>query len=190
MVEAGNGGIYLIQLKYRAESEDILMNKVAKLLSFIIVLSMVVTHTVALPVEVNAIAMGQYIIGDGSGGGGGGGGGSPGAPGDDGDTNEHRYNDSTEAIINYFSESILRTILINYPEYGAGNDIINGGSESNELFGLGGNDTFIVDSADNANRNRIWDFKSGDVIQLKTENSLVSTEAMGIIGSTPDLVEK
>jgi hypothetical protein len=84
MVEAGNGGIYLIQLKYRTESEDILMNKVAKLLSFIIVLSMVVTHAVALPVEVNAIAMGQYIIGDGSGGGGGGGGGIDGGIGGNG----------------------------------------------------------------------------------------------------------
>ena len=119
--------------------------------------------------------------GAGFGGSAGGAGGSPGATGHDGDTDEHRYNDSTEAIRNYFSESILRTILINYPEYGAGNDIINGGSGSNELFGLGGNDTFIVDSTDGPKRDRIWDFKPGDLLQLKTSGSLVSNEAMGSV---------
>lgn len=120
---------------------------------------------------------GSYSGGGGGGFGGtaGGAGGTPGAAGQDGDTNEHRYNDVGHAIRNYFSEAALRSVLTNYPNFGAGNDVIDGGSGSNELFGLGGNNTFIVNSDDSATGNRIWDFKAGDKLLLQTSGITIAS---------------
>lgn len=113
------------------------------------------------------------------GGGGGGFGGASGGSGatlpQAGNTNQYRVADTGSAIRNYFTESVLRTVLTNYPNYGAGADTINGKGGTNELFGLGGNDVFIVDSADNAVRNRIWDFSSGDLLVLKTNGAVIAT---------------
>ncbi|TYQ15366.1 UNVERIFIED_CONTAM: Ca2+-binding RTX toxin-like protein [Acetivibrio alkalicellulosi] len=126
-------------------------------------------------------------LGDTSAGGGGGGFGgaaggagradSNGLDGAHGDTNQHAYEDTTGSIRNYFTEEVLRTLLINNPNFGEGNDIIDGGPGHNELFGLGGNNTFIVKSEDHndgGTSNRIWDFKAGDILKLKTTGVLIS----------------
>lgn len=121
--------------------------------------------------------------GYGGGGGGGFGGASGGAGGDldvrgvsgaNGDTNQHSYNDSTGAIKSYFTLTVLRNLLTNYPGYGAGNDTINGGAGTNDLFGLGGNNTFIIDSVNSSTLDRIWDFKVGDKIKLETSGEVIS----------------
>ncbi|AEY66539.1 S-layer homology domain-containing protein [Clostridium sp. BNL1100] len=97
-----------------------------------------------------------------------------GLTGANGDTNQHTYNDTTGSVRGYFTESVLRTLLLNNPTFGAGNDTINGGAGNNNLFGLGGQNTFIVDSADNASRTVIWDLKYGDKLLLQNDGVLVS----------------
>lgn len=117
---------------------------------------------------------------NGHGGGGGFGGSSggagasttgPGNPGQDGNTDEHRYDDTSGAIYTYVLGR-LATILTDYPNYGAGNDTLDGGPGSDHLFGLGGNDTFVFELDDAYNGNdidTIWDFNvSGtDMLSLK-----------------------
>jgi len=106
--------------------------------------------------------------------GGNGGSGSNGSGGADGSTQQYTYDDITGSIHGYFTQAVLRTILTNNPTFGRGNDIINGGAGNNNLFGLGGINTFIVDSEDNAVRNVIWDFKYGDRLLLNNNGTLVS----------------
>ncbi len=97
-----------------------------------------------------------------------------GLTGANGGTNQHTYNDTAGSVRGYFTESILRTLLLSNPTFGAGNDTINGGGGNNNLFGLGGHNTFIVDSADNASRTVIWDFKYGDKLFLQNDGVLIS----------------
>ncbi|NLD91241.1 MAG: hypothetical protein GX639_01090, partial [Fibrobacter sp.] len=129
-----------------------------------------------------------------AGGGGGGFGGAAGGSGGQsglaardgahGGTGEHRFSDASGSIKSYFTEEVLRNVLTNYRFYGSGNDIIDGGAGSNELFGLGGSNTFIIESDDNATHNRIWDFKVGDKLLLKTDGTTISAISVGNVLST------
>ena len=106
---------------------------------------------------------------------------SNGLGGADGDDHQYTYDDSTGSIFRYFTEAVLRSLLVSNPNFGGGNDIINGGAGFNNLFGLGGNNTFIVDSADNAVRTVIWDLKFGDKLLLKNNEELISEITTGSI---------
>ncbi len=106
---------------------------------------------------------------------------SNGLGGADGDDHQYTYDDSTGSIFGYFTETVLRSLLTNNPNFGAGNDEINGGAGYNNLFGMGGNNTFIVDSADNAVRTVIWDLKYGDKLLLENDGELVSEITTGSI---------
>ncbi|MBF0137807.1 MAG: hypothetical protein HQL65_16375 [Magnetococcales bacterium] len=127
--------------------------------------------------------------GTAGGGGGGGFGGAAGGSassgvGSAGDTTAHYCFDTSGSIYTYLSqESILRNVLTNYPGYGSGNDLIDGGAGSNELFGLGGSDTFQIDSAD-AGDNRIWDLTASDVLTLKTSGATLSSAALDTVLAT------
>ena len=106
---------------------------------------------------------------------------SNGLGGADGDEHQYTYDDSTGSIFGYFTEAVLRSLLVNNPNFGGGNDIINGGAGFNNLFGLGGYNTFIVDSADNAVRTVIWDLKYGDKLLLQNDGILVSEITTGSV---------
>ena len=106
---------------------------------------------------------------------------SNGLGGADGDDHQYTYDDSTGSIFGYFTEAVLRSLLVSNPNFGGGNDIINGGAGFNNLFGLGGYNTFIVDSADNAVRTVIWDLKYGDKLLLQNDGILVSEITTGSI---------
>lgn len=111
------------------------------------------------------------INGGGGGGFGGAAGGNAGSPpqaGADGDSQIHRLTDTGGTVRAYFTQAVLRDVLTDFPDFGAGDDTIDGGPGSNELFGLGGSDTFIVQSGDSAVRVRIWDLSGVDTLQLKT----------------------
>ncbi|WP_282452933.1 DUF1566 domain-containing protein [Pseudomarimonas salicorniae] len=122
------------------------------------------------------------VVGPGGGGGGGRGGGGGGFGGSGasaaGNTQTHTLTGSgAQEAFAYFTEATMRT-LATYPAgFGNGADTLNGKGGSNELFGLGGNDTFIIDSSDNATRNRIWDFTPGDQILLQANGVTQSTIA-------------
>ncbi|MDP4103308.1 MAG: hypothetical protein Q8935_00025 [Bacillota bacterium] len=127
--------------------------------------------------------LGGAFGGAGGGGGGGFGGAAGGSGGQsnfaarngaNGNNNVHIYADNSGSIHSYFTDAVLRNIWINYPYYGNGDDIINGGPGSNDLFGLGGSNTFIIDSADTPVRNRIWDFKAGDKLYLEKSGIIVT----------------
>ncbi len=130
--------------------------------------------------------MANYYSGGGGAGFGGAAGGNAsyglnGLGGTDGDEHQYTYNDSTGSIFGYFTEAVLRSLLVSNPTFGSGNDIINGGAGYNNLFGMGGYNTFIVDSADNAVRTVIWDLKYGDRLLLENDGILVSEITAGSI---------
>ncbi|EMS69099.1 fibronectin type III domain-containing protein, partial [Ruminiclostridium cellobioparum] len=130
--------------------------------------------------------MANYYSGGGGAGFGGAAGGNAGynlngLGGADGDDNQYTYDDSTGSIFGYFTGTVLRSLLLNNPNFGGGNDVINGGAGYNNLFGMGGNNTFIVDSADNAVRTVIWDLKFGDKLLLENDGILVSEITTGSI---------
>ena len=129
----------------------------------------------------SAASAGGGGAGFGGAAGGNAGGGSNGLKGSDGDDNQYTYDDSTGSIFGYFTETVLRTLLLNNPNFGGGNDVINGGAGYNNLFGMGGSNTFIVDSADNAVRTVIWDLKFGDKLLLEHDGVLVSEITTGSI---------
>jgi Ca2+-binding RTX toxin-like protein len=116
---------------------------------------------------------GGYGGGGGFGGASGGGGGAfsrTGAAGSNGNEAEHRYLDTQGSVYGYLNSAvILRKVLIDYPQFGAGNDTLNGGPGSDEMFGLGGADTFVIDgdgiSAPDVDR--IWDMGVNDRIVLR-----------------------
>ena len=100
----------------------------------------------------------------------------PGISGVNGNTDEHRYDDTSASISTYVL-SVLSSILTNYPSYGAGNDTINGNAGSDNLFGLGGNDTFVFErnEAGASDVDTIWDFKvSGtDILYLTIGGTMI-----------------
>lgn len=144
----------------------------------------------------SALANENGVLGQGgmsatySGGGGAGFGGAAGGnanygsnsfSGTDGDVDQYTYTDSTGNIYGYFTETVLSSLLVNNPNFGIGNDVINGGAGYNNLFGMGGYNTFIVDSADNAVRTVIWDLKYDDKLLLENDGILVSEITTGSI---------
>ncbi len=120
---------------------------------------------------------GTYSSYNGGGGGGFGGatGGTGSTPAGNGDTKQHWYYDANGLIYKYFTLSVLQNIMTNYPNYGTGSATINGKGGSNELYGLGTDTTFIIDSADNATQDRIWDFHGNDKLLLETNGQTVAT---------------
>ena len=118
-------------------------------------------------------SLGGYGGGGGFGGAGGGAGGDyeyAGFPGGDGSSTEYRYSDSQGSVYGYLnSAEILRKVLTDYPQFGAGNDTLNGGPGSDEMFGLGGADTFVIDGdgVSAPDVDRIWDMGVNDRIVLR-----------------------
>jgi Ca2+-binding RTX toxin-like protein len=94
-----------------------------------------------------------------------------------GDTRVHRYEDTDGRIYRYLSTlDTLSSVLTDYSRFGAGNDTIDGGAGSDELFGLGGADVFIVnaDTAIAGDIDRIWDFGLSDRLELRTDGLIWS----------------
>ena len=123
-------------------------------------------------------------------GGGGGFGGSDGAGQSTaaiaGDTKQHSYNDADGSIYVYMSQlSVMRSVLSDYPGYGAGNDTINGGAGSDELFGLGGADEFEFDlaAAGADETDRIWDLTEADCIVLRDGEPLSLKALQAVVRS-------
>jgi hypothetical protein len=64
----------------------------------------------------------------------------------------------------------LATILTTYSSYGAGTDVIDGGAGNDDLFGLGGDDTFVFERSDAgaSDADTVWDFnRNGESDKLK-----------------------
>lgn len=116
----------------------------------------------------------------GSNGGAGGNWSSASGQGQDGNTNPHAYKFSDSSIYDY-TYNILGNILAWYPNYGAGNDVLDGGSGSDQLFGLGGNDTFefrLDSSYGDEDIDTIWDFnvRGSDRIRLINDGVEITSE--------------
>ncbi|MCP4748888.1 MAG: choice-of-anchor D domain-containing protein, partial [Desulfobacteraceae bacterium] len=140
---------------------------------------------------------GTRLSTSGGGGGGGFGGanggdsdsqGADGVDGTDGSDAVFTFSDTTGAIRSYFTDAVLSGVYTNYSDFGHGADTLNGGAGSDELFGLGGPDTFIVEltdhpESDNA-RDRIWDFLPGDVLILKAGGSNLPAVTLNTLSST------
>lgn len=117
----------------------------------------------------------------------------PGNVGGDGNTAEHRYDDITGSIHSYVLGR-LGTILSDYPAYGAGIDTLDGGPDSDHLFGLGGADIFEFELNDAFNGNdidTIWDFNvlgtdklslkiGGIAIDPTTQNDLITNQIIDV----------
>ena len=137
-------------------------------------------------------SMGGYGGGGGFGGATGGAGGDyedVGVSGSDGNSTEYRYLDSQGWGYGYFnSAEILRKVLIDYPQFGAGEDTLNGGPGSDEMFGLGGADIFVIDgdgiSAPDVDR--IWDMGVNDRIVLRARGGALHADYRGYWG--PDVL--
>jgi hypothetical protein len=119
----------------------------------------------------------EYFDGGGGGGGFGGAAGGNGGylswnanqAGANGDKAPHTYSDDNGNLAAYLSQpSVLRSLLTQYPKYGRGNDTLDGGAGSDQLFGLGGADTFVFDlaTAMNGDTDRVWDFSAEDRLLL------------------------
>lgn len=108
-----------------------------------------------------------------------------------GNTNVHTYFDGNASIYNYLSNlAVLRTLLINNPGFGRGNDTLDGGAGSDNLFGLGGADTFKIDldSAIDGDRDRVWDFSTGDRLEL-FQGTQISGSALNAILKSATLID-
>lgn len=89
-----------------------------------------------------------------------------GAAGGDGDTNVYTMPDPT-GVVNASLMSNLVTLLTDNPNYGAGDDVLDGGPGSDHLFGLGGSDRFLTeldDATSGGDTDTIWDLGTGDII--------------------------
>lgn len=109
--------------------------------------------------------------GSGAGGGGGAFGGAAGGSstfnarnGAAGGTSTHVYADTGGSIYTYLSTrlgNVFTSQAGTVSGFGAGQDTINGGPGSDDLFGLGGNDHFVFDINDAAgDTDTIWDFRA------------------------------
>ncbi|SLM27868.1 exported hypothetical protein [Desulfamplus magnetovallimortis] len=112
----------------------------------------------------------------GDGGNGGVGNSTDATPGSTGDTAVYTYPDASSAIIFLKTTIGLANILNDYAgpnwaSYGTGNDTIDGGGGSDDLFGLGGNDIFLFEltHAGATDEDVIWDFNvsGSDTLSLK-----------------------
>lgn len=142
---------------------------------------------------------------DGYGGGGGFGGTNGGAggkytvaatAGQSGNADPHAYQFSNNTIYDYTYGRLIN-ILASYPNYGAGNDIIDGSAGSDCLFGLGGNDNFEfrLDGAyGTGDIDTIWDFnvRGSDRIRLFNGGVEMTPESYAAIiaAQTADSVDR
>ncbi len=114
-------------------------------------------------------------------------GGQDGMPGGDGDTTQYVMDDTGGVVYTYVS-SITDSILTDSFGEGAGNDILDGGPGSDHLYGLGGVDTFVFtlsDASSGSDEDVIWDFTTGETIELQSDGS-AGTAASMIAAQTTD----
>jgi len=117
-----------------------------------------------------------------------------GSDGADGDTTTYTMPDPT-GVVNTASAGQLATLLADNPNFGAGDDILDGGAGSDHLFGMGGNDTFVFE-LDDANvggtdTDTVWDLNAGDMMSVTSGGTLpddptVSTALAGQLVDTPE----
>ena len=113
-------------------------------------------------------------------------GGSSSQPGSAGGTEVHSYLDDNATIYQYLSNlAVLRTLLANNPGYGAGADVLDGGAGSDQLFGLGGADTFKFDlaTAGADDKDRVWDLTAADRIELSNGARLTGDALKAVVNS-------
>jgi hypothetical protein len=128
--------------------------------------------------------------------GGGGFGGASGANGNDfglpktsaqaGVNDAQSYADDNGIVYQYLSNlAVLRTLLANNPGYGAGADVLDGGAGSDQLFGLGGADTFKFDlaTAGADDKDRVWDLTAADRIELSNGARLTGDALKAVVNS-------
>lgn len=157
---------------------------------------------------------GSAVSGDYAGGSGGGGfgnadGGSAGdssssvatlgSDGADGDTTVYTMDDNNgyASLANFSALIQMDTLLTYYPNYGAGDDVLDGGPGSDHLFGLGGNDVFVSqldDATSETDTDTIWDLNAGDLIAVTSGgtslDSATITTALGSQTSAPDATDR
>jgi Ca2+-binding RTX toxin-like protein len=107
-----------------------------------------------------------------------------GSAGAAGGTDVQSYLDADASIYLYLSQlSVLRSILTNYPDYGAGADVLDGGAGSDHLFGLGGADTFVFDlaTAGAADVDRVWDLSPEDRIELNNGARITGADLLSVL---------
>jgi hypothetical protein len=98
----------------------------------------------------------------------------------------HSYLDDNATIYQYLSNlAVLRTLLANNPGYGAGADVLDGGAGSDQLFGLGGADTFKFDlaTAGADDKDRVWDLTAADRIELSNGARLTGDALKAVVNS-------
>ncbi len=107
-----------------------------------------------------------------------------GGNGQDGDEQQYSMTD-TGGVVHDFVFDQLASLLSTHSEFGAGTDLLDGGAGSDELFGLGGVDTFqfkLSDAVSGSDKDTIWDFTSGETIRLLDNNeSLISESNLAIL---------
>ncbi|MBF0152548.1 MAG: hypothetical protein HQL64_02275 [Magnetococcales bacterium] len=103
-----------------------------------------------------------------------------------GDTSVVALSDTGSTIHTYVSGQ-LATIFTSTPGtingYGAGADTLDGGSGSDNLFGLGGNDIFVfeLNDAGAADTDTVWDFdknSEADKLKLTQSGSVISSATL------------
>ncbi|MCW8830305.1 MAG: hypothetical protein OQK32_02175, partial [Gammaproteobacteria bacterium] len=128
---------------------------------------------------------GDYSGGSGGGGFGNGDGGAAGnstdatetlgRDGGDGDTSQYVMPD-TGGVVKTYVLGELATLLANNPNYGAGDDVLDGGAGSDSLVGLGGNDVFyfeLDDASSGTDTDTVWDLNAGDVLVVASGGSSI-----------------
>jgi len=114
-------------------------------------------------------------------------GGQPqGGAGSDGTAGLVMYLDTTEELYNLVYEylsSIYDTAPGTSSGTGSGNDIIDGGAGSDQLFGMGGDDIFqfTLDTVESGDTDTIWDFNLSD------ENDQIRIVEAGLIKDSSSL---
>jgi hypothetical protein len=109
-----------------------------------------------------------------------------GGAGEKGDTQVHTYIDADGRISGYLNNLVvLRTLLRDHPKYGAGDDVLDGGAGSDQLFGLGGADTFKFDlaTAGADDKDRVWDLTAADRIELSNGARLTGDALRAIVNA-------
>jgi Ca2+-binding RTX toxin-like protein len=154
--------------------------------------------TNSLPDSTGRFGTGGGTLNHFAGGGGGGGfGGAAGGNGDyfswnanyagaNGDNAPHTYSDDNGNLAAYLSQpSVLRSLLTRYPKFGNGNDALDGGAGSDQLFGLGGADTFKFDlaTAGADDKDRVWDLTAADRIELSNGARLTGDALKAVVNS-------
>ena len=97
--------------------------------------------------------------------------------------------DGSGNVRTFFDEARLRSIGTS--NGGSGSNPIDGGPGSDELFGLGGPDDFIVELTDHPDadgaRDRIWNFSAGDKLILQVNSSNLTALTLSDLQDSPKL---